>query len=229
MPTLADRLARVESIVHKQKYEQFEKFFDRKQELMDKTVAEFRDLLQKGEKWVPIAGKFDEVMSRFNEHMKNQLDSANNEVAHAQDLANDITRKLSKMQAEVENWEAEAGIRDIKDKMEKMEKEIENLATEAGIRDIKIKMEKMEKDIESLGTKIMHVAIEQANSEAPTPRGRQTSRQRSVSLQRASRILKGFAAPIDDEADEAEGPHQQELPHQPALLPLTHVRPNTFE
>ena len=91
-------------------------------------------------------------------------------------------------------------------------------------------METLEKKIKEMDTKIMHVAIEQANSEAPTPRGRrQTSRKRSDSLQRASLILKGLTAPVEaDEAetDKAEGPHQQEVQHQPTFLPLTWVSSN---
>ena len=196
---------------------------------MDKTVAEFRELIQKAEKWVPIAGKFDDIMSRFNDHMKNQLDSANKEVVRAEDIANDIARKLAEMQAEFESWEAEAGLRDMKGKMARMEKLIECYPTEARIREIKIKVATMEKDIETLGTKIMHVAIAQANTQVSVPRGRQTARERSQSWRRAIGILKGLDPPIDDVENQAEIPqHHPEVALQPAHLPLTHVRPNTF-
>ena len=241
MPLITERLDSLEKIVRPQLFDQYKEEFKKVAQeqiaSMNEVKADFEATMGKGmkamakaEKWVGAAGKFDNVMEDFQGFIEVRLDAANDRIAKAHDTANDIEAWMreieDKMKGNTENWEAEAGIRDIKDKMVNMEKEIENLATEAGIRDINIKMEKMEKDIENLGTKIMHVAIEQANSAPPTPRGRQTSRQRSASLQIASGILKGFTAPIDDEADEAEGPHQQKVPRQPALLPLTCVRSN---
>ena len=163
-------------------------------------------------------------MSRFNEHMKNQLDSANNEVAHAKDLASDITRKLSKTQEQVGALQIDS-LRDAMETLEKTIKEMDTKIMHVAIEQ-RDRMETLEKKIKEMDTKIMHVAIEQASSAPPTPRGRQTSRLRSQSLQGASRILKGFTAEIDDETDKAEGPHQQEVPHQPAFIPLTLVRSN---
>ena len=232
MKNFADRLAAVERLVHQSKYEQFEKFIDDKLDKMEQTVEEFRDLLRKGEKWVPIAGHFDDIMSRFNEQLKDQLDLANNEYAHAKDLAKD----LAKTQEQVEALQIDS----LRDAMETLEKKIKEMDTK--IMHVAIEqrdsMETLEKKIKEMDTKIMHVAIEQANSEAPTPRGRrQTSKSRSESLQRAAGILKGLTAPIEaDEGktDHAEVPHQQEVTdseevrarHQPIFLPLTWVSPN---
>ena len=146
----AERLAALEKIVMPQKFEQYEAIVTRKIEKMTATVADFKTLLEKGEKWAAVAEKFDNIMNNFNDHMAEQLDVANEQITKAYDYAHDIKQELTKIQGEVtalridsllDRTEAkllnrmhdikdtiDKTIRNIEDKMNEMDSTISNLA-----------------------------------------------------------------------------------------------------
>ena len=142
---LAERLGRLEKIANADKFHQLLKDQEErndKHEALHRSAAlemctyldEFERKIEKGEKWVLIAGQFDQTMNDFTKQTKQQLDSIEARTKTVGCMVDDLDMRLKTMVATSaaiqidERWEAmEKDIREISEKINVIDNKTENL------------------------------------------------------------------------------------------------------